>query len=47
MMTVDAADLIEGSRKQCVERKHGFGLDTMRLWGASIDGDGSNYLDLA
>ena len=36
---VDPLDLIEGTVKMSGERKHGFGIDTMRVWAISNDQD--------
>ena len=36
---VDPKDLIDGTVKLDGTRSHGYGLDTMRLWAISKDGD--------
>lgn len=38
---IDVSDLIEGTVKMDGQRKHGYGLDTMRSWAITIDQDRS------
>ena len=42
---VDPIDLIKGTMKLGGSRSHGYGLDTMRLWAISHDGDTDSYLE--
>ena len=42
---IDPQDLISGTVKLSGERSHGYGLDTMRLWAISKDGDKDCYLE--
>ena len=44
-MVLDPEDLINGSIKLDGNRKHGYGLDTMRLWAISKDSDSNSYVD--
>ena len=41
---VDPDDLISGSIKLDGNRKHGYGLDTMRLWAISKDSDTNSFV---
>ena len=43
--TLDPEDLISGSVKLDGNRKHGYGLDTMRLWAISKDSDANTYVE--
>ena len=43
--TLDPEDLISGSVKLDGNRKHGYGLDTMRLWAISKDTDANSYVE--
>ena len=38
-------DLIAGTVKMDGSRSHGYGLDTMRLWAISKDGDKDCYME--
>ena len=42
---IDPMDLIAGTVKLDGSRSHGYGLDTMRLWAISKDGDTDSYLE--
>lgn len=42
---VDPADLIEGTIKLSGERMHGYGIDTIRAWAITKDGDTNNYIE--
>jgi len=42
--SVDPEDLIYGSKKLNGERMFGYGVDTLRLWAASNDGDVNSRL---
>ena len=42
---LDPEDLIIGSVKLDGNRKHGYGLDTMRLWAISKDSDSNTYVE--
>ena len=44
---LDPEDLISGSVKLDGQRKHGYGLDTMRLWAISKDADTNTYVERA
>ena len=44
-MVLDPEDLISGSIKLDGNRKHGYGLDTLRLWAISKDSDSNSYVD--
>ena len=44
---LDPEDLISGSVKLDGQRKHGYGLDTMRLWAISKDTDTNTYVERA
>ena len=42
---IDPMDLIVGTVKLDGKRSHGFGLDTMRLWAISKDGDKDSFME--
>lgn len=42
---IDPMDLIAGTVKLDGSRSHGYGLDAMRLWVISQDGDNESYLE--
>lgn len=42
---IDPMDLIAGTVKLDGSRSHGYGLDTMRLWAISKDGDKDCYME--
>jgi isoleucyl-tRNA synthetase len=42
---ISTEDLINGTVKLDGERKHGFGLDTLRAWAIVNDKDTNNFID--
>lgn len=42
---IDPTDLIHGTVKLDGKRSHGYGLDTLRLWAISNDGDQDSFLE--
>lgn len=42
---IDPMDLIAGTIKLDGSRSHGYGLDTLRLWAISKDGDKDMFLE--
>ena len=42
---LDPEDLIDGTVKLDGKRKHGYGLDTVRLWAISKDADTNTFID--
>ena len=42
---IDPTDLISGTVKMDGNRSHGYGLDTMRLWAITNDGDKDFFME--